>query len=50
MSEKCQVTVTLSYTATGNMLPPMVIFKGTTPRSICGVNAEKFNIRKKLKS
>ncbi len=36
-SEKCWLTAVLSCTATGAMLPPMVIFKGTTPRSITNV-------------
>ena len=36
-SEKCRVTATLSCTASGSMLPPMIIYKGTTPRSIKGV-------------
>ena len=33
-SEKCRVTAVLSCIATGSMLSPMVIFKGTTGRSI----------------
>ena len=40
-SEKCRLIVVLSCTATGNMLPPMVIFKGTTPRSITGVQGSQ---------
>lgn len=33
-SEKCCVTAVLSCTATGKMLCPMIIFKGTMGRSI----------------
>ncbi len=36
-SEKCRVTAVLSCTAAGNMLPPMIIFKGTTHKSVAGV-------------
>ena len=36
-SEKCRLTAALSCTSTGAMLPPMLIFKGTTPRSVRGV-------------
>ncbi len=36
-SEKCRVTAVLACTATGDMLPPMIVFKGTTTRSIRGV-------------
>ena len=36
-SEKCRLTAALSCTSTGVMLPPMLIFKGTTPRSVRGV-------------
>lgn len=36
-SEKCRVTAVLACTATGDMLPPMIIFKGTTTRSIRGI-------------
>ena len=39
-SEKCRITAVLSCVATGIMLPPMVIFKGTTPRSIRGVTSK----------
>ena len=38
-SEKRRVTAVLSCTATGDMLPPMIIFKGTTARSIRGVTS-----------
>ena len=40
-SEKCRVTATLSCTAAGNMLPPMIIFKGETHKSIAGVKGSK---------
>ena len=33
-SEKNRATATLACTAAGNMLPPMIVFKGTTPRFI----------------
>ena len=36
-SEKRHITAVLSCIATGEMLPPMIIFKGTTTRSINGV-------------
>lgn len=36
-SEKCHVTAVLACSSTGNMLPPMVIFKGKTARAIHGV-------------
>ncbi len=36
-SEKCRLTAVLSCTSTGAMLPPMVIFKDTTPRWITNV-------------
>ena len=36
-SEKRHITAVLSCIATGDMLPPMIIFKGTTTRSINGV-------------
>ena len=34
-SEKCRITAILSCIATGKMLSPMIVFKGTTPRSVC---------------
>ena len=37
-SDKCRLTAA-SCIAIGNMLPPMLIFKGTTPRSINGVKS-----------
>lgn len=37
-SERRHVTVVLTCVATGHMLPPMVIFKGKTSRTIRGVN------------
>ena len=37
-SEKRHITAVLSCTATGDMLPPMIIFKGTTTRSIASVS------------
>ena len=40
-SEKCRVKATLSCTAAGNMLPPMIIFKGKTHKSIAGVKRSK---------
>ncbi len=38
-SEKRHITVVLSCTANGDMLPPMIIFKGKTQRSIKGLKA-----------
>ena len=38
-SEKSRVTTVLSCTAAGNMLPPMIIFRGKTHKSIAGVNS-----------
>lgn len=37
-SEKRRVTAVLACTAAGNMLSPMIIFKGTTTRTIRGVS------------
>ena len=37
-SEKKRITAVLTCTASGQMLPPMVIFKGTTPRCVKGVS------------
>ena len=37
-SEKKHLTVVLSATADGKMLPPMIIFKGKTDRTICNLN------------
>ena len=39
-SEKCCITAVLSCSATGVMLPPMIIFRGTTERSIRGVSSK----------
>ena len=36
-SEKRRITAVLSCTSTGKILPPMIIFKGTTARSIHGI-------------
>ena len=36
---KCCFTVVLSCTANGDILPPMIIFKGKTRRSIKGLKA-----------
>ena len=38
------MTVVLTCVATGNMLPPMVIFKGKTSRTICGVSNKSKSI------
>ena len=38
-SEKKHITAVLSCVATGEMLPPMIIFKGKTTRSIHGVKS-----------
>ena len=43
-SEKRHVTVVLTCVATGKMLPPMVIFKGKTSRTICGVSNKSKSI------
>ena len=40
-SEKNRLTAVLSCSAVGNMLPPMLIFKGTTSRSIRGVQGSE---------
>lgn len=37
--EKRHLTVVLSCTANGDLLPPMIIFKGKTDRSIRGLKA-----------
>ncbi len=42
-SEKRRITSVLACTANGKMLPPMVIFKGTTTRSIKNVEAGSEN-------
>ena len=36
--EKKHLTVVLSTTGDGKMLPPMIIFKGKTDRTICHLN------------
>ena len=46
-SEKCRVTAVLSCVAVGNMLPPMVIFKGTTHRCINKVTGSNVCYQKK---
>ena len=46
-SEKCRVTAALACTATGIMLPPMIIFKGTTNRSIRTIKSPMYAIKRR---
>ena len=40
-SEKRRITAVLACTATGDMLAPMVVFKGTTNRCVSGVRSSE---------
>ena len=40
-SEKRHITAVLACTATGDMLAPMVVFKGTTNRCVSGVRSSE---------